>query len=415
MKPILLLSSPNLKIRDFRTLLLTRGLLTMTLQIQAVIVGWEIYQITKSALLLGLIGLTEAIPAITMAFFAGHLVDIYKPTKVYRLSLLAIMLNTLFIFSSVAPFFEMEEGHRLFILFTGIFISGAARAFSSPSMFSLLPQIVPRNALSSGSAFSSTIHTFASIVGPALGGLIYGFAGATWAFAIPFILSLTALYSSTTFSEDLRNRPVIGVREPMLKSIKAGMHFVRNHKILLSTMLLDMFSVLFGGVVAILPIFADKIFGVGAIGLGFLRAAPAVGSVLVTVILALRPLHSISGYRLSQVVLGFGVCTILFALTSNYYLALFFLALTGAFDGVSMVIRGTFMQLLTPDHMRGRVSSLSSIFITSSNEIGAFESGLAASILGPIPSVIFGGSMTLVVVALVAWMAPELNKTEIKS
>jgi len=412
MKPFLLLDSPNLKIKDFRTLLLTRGLLTMALQIQAVIVGWEIYQIKKSALLLGLIGLTEAVPAITMAFFAGHIVDIFKPTKVYRLSLLAIMLNTLFIFSSVAPFFEMEENHRLLILFTGIFISGAARAFSSPSMFSLLPQIVPRNALSSGSAFSSTIHTFASIVGPALGGLIYGFAGATWAFAIPCILSLTALYSSTTFSEDLSNRPVIGVREPMLKSIKAGMHFVRNHKILLSTMLLDMFSVLFGGVVAILPIFADKIFGVGAIGLGFLRAAPAVGSVLVTVILALRPMRSISGSRLSQVVFGFGVCTILFALTSNYYLALLFLALTGAFDGVSMVIRGTFMQLLTPDNMRGRVSSLSSIFITSSNEIGAFESGLAASLLGPVPSVIFGGFMTLVVVGFVAWRVPELNKTK---
>lgn len=420
MKPILPLrglnfDSPNLKIKDFRTLLITRGLLTMTLQIQAVIVGWQIYQIKKSALLLGLIGLTEAIPAISMAFFAGHIVDIYKPTKVYRLSLLAIMLNTLFIFSSVAPFFEIEGTYRLFILFAGIFISGAARAFASPSMFSLLPQIVPRNSLSSAAAFNSSIHTFASIVGPALGGLIYGFAGATWAFAVPCLLSLTALYSSTTFSEDLRNRPILGIREPILKSIKAGMQFVLNHKVLLSTMLLDMFSVLFGGVVAILPIFADKVFGVGATGLGFLRAAPALGSVLVTIILALRPMHSISGSKLSQVILGFGICTILFALTSNYYLALFFLALTGAFDGVSMVIRGTFMQLLTPDHMRGRVSSLSSIFITSSNEIGAFESGLAASILGLIPSVIFGGVMTLVVVGIVAWQAPELNQTKIDS
>jgi MFS family permease len=420
MKPILPLrgfnfDSPNLKIKDFRTLLLTRGLLTMTLQIQAVIVGWQVYQIKKSALLLGLIGLTEAIPAISMAFFAGHLVDIYKPTKVYRLSIMAIMLNTFFIFSTVAPMFYMGENLRLFILFAGIFISGAARAFASPSMFSLLPQIVPRNSLSSAAAFNSSIHTFASIIGPALGGLIYGFAGATWAFGIPCFLSLIALYSSTQFSEDLRNKQNLGVREPMLKSIRAGMHFVLNHKVLLSTMLLDMFSVLFGGVVAILPIFADKVFGVGATGLGFLRAAPALGSVIITIVLALRPMRSISGARLSQVILGFGICTILFALTSNYYLALFFLALTGAFDGVSMVIRGTFMQLLTPDNMRGRVSSLSSIFITSSNEIGAFESGLAASFLGLIPSVIFGGVMTLVVVGLVAWKVPELNKTKMEA
>jgi MFS family permease len=311
--------------------------------------------------------------------------------------------------------FYMGENLRLFILFAGIFISGAARAFASPSMFSLLPQIVPRNSLSSAAAFNSSIHTFASIIGPALGGLIYGFAGATWAFGIPCFLSLIALYSSTQFSEDLRNKQNLGVREPMLKSIRAGMHFVLNHKVLLSTMLLDMFSVLFGGVVAILPIFADKVFGVGATGLGFLRAAPALGSVIITIVLALRPMRSISGARLSQVILGFGICTILFALTSNYYLALFFLALTGAFDGVSMVIRGTFMQLLTPDNMRGRVSSLSSIFITSSNEIGAFESGLAASFLGLIPSVIFGGVMTLVVVGLVAWKVPELNKTKMEA
>ena len=419
MKPILPLrfsfDSPNLKIKDFRTLLITRGLLTMTLQIQAVIVGWQIYQIKKSALLLGLIGLTEAIPAISMAFFAGHLVDVYKPTKVYRLSLLAIMFNTLFIFSSVAPLFKMGENLSLLILFTGIFISGAARAFASPSIFSLIPQIVPRSSFSSAAAFNSSIHTFAAIIGPALGGLIYGFAGPTWAFAVPCFLSLIALYKSTTFSPDLLNRPVTGLREPMVKSILAGMNFVKNQKVLLSTMMLDMFSVLFGGVVAILPIFADKVFGVGAAGLGFLRAAPAMGSVLVTIVLALRPMRKISGARLSQVILGFGVCTILFALTSNYYLALFFLAMTGVFDGVSMVIRGTLMQLLTPDHIRGRVSSLSSIFITSSNEIGAFESGLMASILGLIPSVIFGGSMTIIVVALVALLAPELNKTELET
>ncbi len=416
MKRFLLnLKSPILEIKDFRTLLITRGLLTMALQVQAVIVGWQIYQITKSPLLLGLIGLTEAVPAISTAFFAGHLVDINKPTKVLAISVLVIFLNTLFILASVLPFFNLEKDLILFILFSGIFISGAARAFSSPSIFSLIPKIVPRSSLPSAAAFNGFVHNFAAIVGPAVGGLVYGFAGPIWAFLLPCCLGFIAFLKSASFSEDLKNFPLSEVREPMIKSIQTGLKFVLNHKVLFSTMILDMFSVLFGGVVAILPVFADKIFGVGAIGLGFLRATPAIGTVLITIFLAIRPLKVISGAMLSWVIVGFGVFTILFALSPYYYLALFSLLMTGIFDGVSIVIRGTFMQLLAPDNMRGRVSSLGSIFITSSNEIGAFESGLAASIMGLIPSVIFGGSMSLLVVAIVAWIVPELNKTEIRT
>jgi MFS family permease len=379
-------------------------------------VGWQIYQLKHDALLLGLMGLTEAIPAITCSFFSGHVVDISRPARVFQLSVLVLMLNTFFIFMSVAPGLNLHEDMRIFILFAGIFISGAARSFTSPAVFSLIPQIVPRNMIPSAAAFNSSTYQFAAITGPALGGLIYGFVGPVWAFLVPCALALLAFIGTYRLSSETRQlQSGSQHREPFLKSVESGWKFVLAQKVLLSAMALDMFSVLFGGAVAVLPIFADKVFSVGSTGLGFLRAAPAVGSVLISVSLALRPMKVISGARLLFVVAGFGVCTILFALTPNFYLALVFLALSGVFDGISMVIRGTILQLLTPDHMRGRVSSLSSIFITSSNEIGAFESGLAARLMGLIPSVIFGGVMTLLVVGGVSWFSPELKETKIDS
>lgn len=409
------LDSPILKFKDFRWLLMTRWLVTMALQVQAVIVGWEIYQIKQDALLLGMIGLAEAVPAICCAFFAGHFVDNNRPAWIYRLSLTVVALNSFFILSSISPNLHDSENLRLFILFNGVFISGAARSFASPSVFALIPQIVPRTAFASASAFNSAMYTFASIAGPALGGLVYGFAGPLWAFALPCFFAVSALGVSGLLSPLVLQYKGTSTREPVFKSIHAGMKFVLNHKVLLSTMALDMFSVLFGGAVAVLPIFADQIFKVGPQGLGVLRAAPAIGSVLVSLFFALRPFQVISGFRLSMVILGFGVSTILFGLTTNFYLALFFLAMSGVFDGVNMVIRGTLMQLLTPDQMRGRVSSLNSIFITSSNEIGAFESGVAARVMGLVPSVVFGGVMTLVVVAIVAGLVPQLNRTQIES
>ena len=409
------LNLPILKIKDFRLLLFSRGLITMALQVQAVIVGWQIYQIKQDALLLGLIGLTEAIPAIGCSFFAGHLVDVSKPSKIYKISLLILMLNTFFILTAVLPEINFHDHARLLILFAGVFISGAARSLTSPSAFSLLPQIVPRPLFSAAAAMNSSTYTFAQILGPALGGLIYGFSGAVVAFLVPCLLAVFAVISVFFLNPPPPAVIAARSREPVMKSIHAGMKFVLGNQILLSTMALDMFSVLFGGAVAVLPIFADQVFKTGATGLGLLRAAPAVGSVLISIYLSLRPMKVISGARLLAVIFGFGIATILFALTSNFYLALFFLGLSGIFDGVNMVIRGTIMQLLTPDNMRGRVSSLSTIFITSSNEIGAFESGVAANFMGLIPSVIFGGVMTLVVVISIYWKVPALKETRIQS
>jgi MFS family permease len=408
-------SSPILKIKDFRLLLFTRFLISLALQANAVIVGWQIYQLKHDALLLGLIGLAEAIPAITSSFFSGHIVDISKPAKVHHISLFVMMLNTFFILCAVLPHFNFSNDARIAMLFVGVFISGAARSFTGPSVFSLIPQVVPKPLIPAAAALNSSVFQFASITGPALGGLVYGFGGATVAFSVPCVFAVCAFICAGFISpktEALLGKPA---REPFVQSLKSGIKFAFGHKVLLSAMSLDMFSVLFGGATAVLPIFADKIFHVGSTGLGVLRAAPAIGSVVISLYLGLRPMKIISGRRLLHVVAGFGIATLGFALSKNFYLALFFLSLGGLFDGVSMVIRGTILQLLTPDNMRGRVSALSSMFIISSNEIGAFESGLAAKLLGLVPSVIFGGVMTLIVVGTIAFTVPELKKTRIES
>lgn len=405
--------SPVFAVRDFRFIFLIRFCSMMALQVQAVIVGWQVYQLHPDPLLLGLIGLVEAIPAIGCSFISGHIVDIKRPVSVFRWSLLILFINTVVLWMAVAPSSALADSHRLLILYAGIFISGAARSFTSPSIFSIVPQIMPRSLLGSAAAWNSSAFQFAAIIGPVLGGVTYGALGARWAFLIPPLLMLAALVASGRFSPNTRALHSTAAHEPFWKSISAGVRFAISNKALLSTMTLDMFSVLFGGAVAVLPVFADQIFKTGSVGLGLLRTAPSVGSVLVALYLATRPMKVISGRTLLWVVAGFGAATVGFALSNNFYLALIFLALSGAFDGVSMVIRSTLLQLLTPDNMRGRVSALSSVFITSSNEIGAFESGLAARFMGLVTSVVFGGSMTLAVVAITAWKTPELRRTRI--
>ena len=405
--------SPVLQNRDFRSIFMTRFFVSVALQIQAVIVGWQIYKLRPDPLFLGLMGLTEAVPAITCSFFSGHAVDNTRPSLVFRLSILVTLLNTLMIFFAVLPATPLEDTQRLILLYVGIFISGASRSFTSPAVFSLIPMVIPRKMIGAASAWTSSAYQFASIFGPAIGGLVYSGFGATAAFALPPVMMVIAWFSIETLSKEGKSARSDARREPFVESIKAGIGFAFHHKVLLSTMTLDMFSVLFGGAVAVLPIFADQIFHTGAHGLGYLRAAPSVGSVIVAVYLALRPLKRIKGRTLLWVVAGFGFSTLFFALSKNFYLALFFLALSGMFDGVSMVIRSTLLQLLTPDKMRGRISALSSVFITSSNEIGAFESGLAARFMGLVTSVVAGGVMTLVVVATTAWSVPELRKVEV--
>jgi MFS family permease len=288
------------------------------------------------------------------------------------------------------------------------------RSFTAPSVFSLISHVVPKGLQAEAAAWNSSAIQLAAIFGPALGGLLYGHFGPLTAFAAPPVFMVGALFLQTLFSENTRTMRSPSQREPFFASVHSGIRFALQQKVLLSSMTLDMFSVLFGGAVAILPVFSDQVLHAGSEGLGFLRAAPSVGSAVMALFLALRPLRMISGRMLLMAVAGFGLCILGFAVSREFWLTFFFLAASGAFDGVSMVIRNTLLQLYTPAHMRGRISSLSLIFITSSNEIGAFESGVAARLLGLIPSILFGGAMTLFVVGTTAWLSPELRRTRFK-
>ena len=403
-----------LRIPDFSILFVGRILATMSLQAQAVMVGWHVYELSKDPLLLGLIGLCEAIPAIGFAFIAGHVVDNRRPAQIYRIAVAVLVLNSLLILSTTLPGLPLSAGTSVVVLFVGVFISGMARSFTSPSVFALIAHIVPRPLLPEAAAWNSWCFQIAAIAGPALGGVLYGTCGPTIAFSFPPILMLAAFVAIQFFSRSTFAIRSESVREPFVTSIRSAVRFAVGQKVLLSSMTLDMFSVLFGGAVAILPMFSDQVLHAGSVGLGFLRSAPSFGSALVVLLMALFPLKVISGRMLLCAVGGFGLCIVGFAFSTHFVPAFIFLALSGAFDGVSMVIRNTILQLLTPQNMRGRISSLSLIFITSSNEIGAFESGVAARFLGLIPSIIFGGVMTLGIVLGTSWAAPELRATRIR-
>jgi MFS family permease len=322
------------------------------------------------------------------------------------------MLNTFIFLLLGGGFLPAPGGNLLLWLFGGVFFSGVARSFIPPSHFSLLPRIVAHAELPAASAWLSSGFQIATIAGPAVAGLVYGGYGPRGAWIIPVFMMVMAFLLSGLIR--LPPHPRTGEkREKAVKSIAAGWSFILKHPILLSVMSLDMFAVLFGGAVAMLPAYADRILHVGAEGLGALRAAPALGAVAMALMLAFNPLKRISAMQLLCVVSGFGLCMIGFGLSTSYWLSMALLILSGLFDSVSMVIRSTIMQLSTPDHMRGRVSSINSMFIISSNELGAFESGLAAKFLGLVPSVVFGGIGTLVVVAAVAGLSPQFRKTVI--
>lgn len=400
-----------LGLRDFRLLMFTRMLGVMALQVQAVVVGWQIYSLTHDTFLLGLTGLAEAVPAIACAFFAGHIVDISRPHRVYQLCITALVLNTLMLLLVGGGY--MGEAGTVIIpwLFGGIFISGVARSFIMPSAFSLMPQIVPRARIGAASAALSSSFQIAAIIAPVLAGVVYGGYGARVAWFLPFFLTSLALIMVSRISPDYRRYRSKEQREPAMKSIRAGWRFIFSNKVLLCVMALDMFAVLFGGAVAMLPAFADQVLHVGSEGLGALRSAPAIGAVVSAVVLSAYPLKHIRATLLLYVVAGFGLCMIGFGLSHVFWLSIAFLALSGVFDSISMVIRGTLMQLLTPESMRGRVSAVNSMFIISSNEIGAFESGLAARAFGLVPSVVIGGIGTLIVVAAVASLSPRFRRT----
>jgi MFS family permease len=399
-----------LRIRDFRIFISARFFLTLATHIQAVVVGWQIYALTNDPFLLGLIGLAEAVPSICVSLYAGHVADIIPRKKIIIVALTTMFLcsGALFIFTLGSSKFLILHG--TFPIYIPIFVSGIARGFLTPANFSFMPQLVPRPVFGNAITWNSTVWQTASISGLSIGGFLYGFVGVTRTYAVDVCLMLIALLLYVS----IQGKPLpeatleLGVREKIL----AGLRFVFKNQVILGALSLDLFAVLFGGAVALLPIFADAILHVGAQGLGILRAAPGVGAVVMAIYFFRNPLQSRMGKTLLGSVAGFGLCMILFALSTDFWLSLFLLVVSGAFDYVSVIVRSTLLQTLTPENMKGRVSAVNNIFIGSSNEIGAFESGVTAKFIGTIPSVIFGGCMTILVVFIIGWKATGLRRLQ---
>lgn len=388
-----------LRYKDFRSYIGMRFFFTFAYQMQAVVVGFYIYQLTKSAFALGLVGLAEAIPAIGIALYGGYIADKSEKRKmlltISGLVFFASMVMFIVTMKSVGPY--IHKDWIVPIIYFMIFLNGLARAFYGPATFTIYAHSIPKEVYPNGSTWSSSSWQIASILGPAAGGLIYGFYGITAAFSVIIIFlvfSIFLIYLLKSYP------PVFVPKENIWKSLSEGISFVFKNKMMIGAMSLDLFSVFFGGAVALLPVFANEILKVGAEGLGIMRAMSSLGAVLTMLAMARFSPMGRPWRNLLIAVTGFGCSIICFALSRNFYLSLLFLFTEGAFDSISVIIRGTIMQLLTPDHMRGRVSAVNSMFIGSSNEIGAFESGTAAKLLGTVPSVIFGGTMTMIIVSI---------------
>ena len=400
-----------LRVPDYRRFLAMRLMTTLTVQIMSVSVGYYVYELTNDPLMLGFIGLTEAVPAIGISLWAGHLADKHNRRNmlVGCISLLLLCSTALFVVALGSNHFAKPA--LLTCIYSIIFCTGIARGFFSPTNFAFLPQIIDRDRLQNAITWNSSTWEVASITGLGLGGLIYGFGGATTAFGVMSVLCAIALI----FILQIASRPVplIDQTETALSRIQAGLQFAFGNQLIISTIALDLFAVFFGGAVALLPVFAKDILHVGPEGAGVLRAAMSVGAISTAIFLAHKPLGKSAGKVMLACVAGFGICIIAFGLSSNFYLSFVILVLAGMFE-VSVFIRSALVQFQTPDNMKGRVSSVNSIFITSSNELGAFESGLAARAMGTVPSVVFGGLMTLGVVAITWWRAPKLRRYDFK-
>ncbi|CAG0978221.1 hypothetical protein MTYP_01609 [Methylophilaceae bacterium] len=398
---------PSYLNRAFVQLLAFRVQIVLAYQIMAVVVGWHIYELTADPLALGLVGLAEVIPYFGTALFAGYAIDHYSRRLFGVLSGLMLFINALTLAAVSAGWLQ---GDPTLWIYASIAFTGLARAFIAPTYSSLFALVLPRKKYAKAAGLGSSVFQFGLVIGPALGGLLVGFAGTTAAYLVAMTLCLGS--ALTLFFLRVKEPPR-AASTPVFTSIAEGLHFVYRNQILLSAQCLDMFAVLFGGTVALLPAFIQDIFHYGPEGLGILRAAPAVGAVMMGLYLARHPINLHAGRWLLGGVAGFGLCIIGFALTSSFWLAAFLLLLAGFCDGLSVVLRTTIFQLVTPDNMRGRVSAINGIFIGSSNELGAFESGLAARLMGLVPSVIFGGMMTLAVVGATARLAPQLRKLEL--
>ena len=381
-------------------------------QMLQVALGWELYERTHSALALGLVGLVTAIPVVLLALPAGHLADKMDRKKI------VVVAQAIFILMSLSLSVLSHVQGPIILMFAILLVRGTAQAYNNPARSALLPRLVPPEVFGNAVTWSSSGFQTAAVVGPALGGLVIAIQHrATEAYVIDAVLTgiylamLVAIRGGHVPRGESASAHALKPRERMtLKSLAAGFRFVKDTKVILAALTLDLFAVLFGGATALLPIFAKDILHAGPEGLGWLRAAPSVGALIVMLTIAHRPPMQRTGWNLIVAVAGFGIATIVFGLSRSFGLSMLMLLILGGLDGISMIIRGTLVQLWTPDEMRGRVSAVNSVFIDMSNELGGFESGALAAAVGPIAAVVGGGIGTIVVVAGVAYAWPELRR-----
>lgn len=404
----------SFKYPEFNRFLLVRFAIVFAWSMQFVVIEWEVYSITKSPLALGYIGLLEVIPAVLMALFAGHVAD-RKDNRMLLMNCIAgfsVISLGLFLLTWPRIVAGVSSNSVLMGIYVLVFLGGFVRAFIGPTVFSLMAFILPRRLYPNGATWNSTAGQLARVLGPALGGFTIGMIGVHWSMCVIFGFSLLALITLTGITK----KPIVNKEtdQSVWNSLSEGLRFVFREKSVLGAITLDMVAVLFGGAVAILPVFAQDILKVGSEGFGILRAAPAVGTSLIMIVSAYFPLYKNAGMKLLSVVFGFGLSILVFGLSNNFWLSVTALFFSGVTDGVSMIIRDTILQLRTPDAMRGRVASVNAIFVGSSNELGAFESGLTARLMGTVTSVVFGGTMTLLTVVTTGLALPAFRKLDLE-
>jgi len=375
------------------------------------LVSWWMYELTGDAFYIGMIGLAEAIPAITLALYAGYVIDKSEKRKLLLRTVLLYATCIIILLGASTGWFHQAYGNKLIIIFiySIVFCTGAIRAFSGPGFGAIIASLVPRESLINASQLSSTSWLIASITGHAMAGFLIAWLHVTGTFIVIIGLILTGFF----FLSKLKEKPpgIIAEKRTM-EAVIEGLRYVFKTKEVLGAITLDLFAVLFGGAVAMVPVYAKDILHVGPIGFGWLNAAADIGSIAMVLNLTLSPMKRKQGIKLFFAVAGFGICIIIFGISKSYWLSFGALLAGGICDGLSVVVRGNIMQLKTPDELRGRVMSVNSMFINSSNEIGQFESGVAAKLMGVVPSVVFGGCMTLLVVVATWIKAPSLKKLE---
>jgi MFS family permease len=398
--------------KEFRLFLLSRIFYTMSLRMVATVVGWQLFQITRSTFSIGLSGLAEFIPVFSLALYAGHLIDRSDKRSLLLKGILSYALCVIGLVVITMPGLQHQVSRTsLPLFFYGIiFFTGVIRAFAGPTSSAIIAQLVPRNILHLASSISSSSFLIANIVGHASAGLLIAWLGVH----VTFIIILVYVLVAATLLSFVKKKPILHTASNIRAwaSVKEGLRFVFQNKVMLGAISLDLFAVLFGGVAAVIPEFADRILGAGPQGFGLLNAAMDIGSAAMLLFNTFFPLRKRQGRIMLFAVLGFGLCMMSFGLSGFFWISFGVLVIAGMLDGISVVIRGTILQLTTPDEMRGRVSAVNSMFINSSNELGSFETGFAVKLLGTVPAVLFGGFMTIIVVLITWWRAPGLRKFE---